>query len=336
MKKLITSILIVFIAFSGFSQSVVINYFDTDAYPQSIVYYPAKKQFIIGSMKTGQIGTVNEKGEYQVLLNDTSLIATSGLKIRGNDLYVLSGDLGYSSNSTAKSKYNVARLITIDLVQNKIKSVINMDSLFKGQHFVNDLAIDNAKNIYITDSYSPVIYKVDSLGKSSVFLNSDKFKGEGKGLNGLVYHTNGYLLAATANNGHLYKIDLRDSNRITEVEIEGNFKGINGLQFTENHLLVMSQAQGVNEVHILNSNNSWKTARVLRTDNYKYTYPGNSETVGNKIYIIDSNLEELNKPFGQSNSFSVRVIDLQKHFFKKNSKGKVKVGPLQKKKKQNQ
>ena len=98
----------------------------------------------------------------------------------------------------------------------------------------------------------------------------------------------------------------------------------------------MSQAQGHNQVHILNSNNSWKTARVLRTDNYKYIYPNKAETVGNKIYIVDSNLDELNRSAGHSNSFSVRVIDLQKRRLKKKrKKDEVEVGPIQRKRDRN-
>src|SRR5687768_7817053 len=102
MKIFLSFLLAVFIWANAQAQSFVINYFDSDVYSQSIVYYPVKKQFIVGSMKKGQIGSVNEKGEYTLLLKDSSLIATSGLKIKGNDLYVLSGDLGYSSNSSEK------------------------------------------------------------------------------------------------------------------------------------------------------------------------------------------------------------------------------------------
>jgi sugar lactone lactonase YvrE len=334
MKIFLYILMVVLFSADARSQSLVINYFNTDAYPQSIVYYPARNQFIVGSMKRGQIGSINEKGEYTVLLNDSSLVSSSGLKIRGNDLYVLSGDLGYSANSTEKSKYHMARLVKIDLKTNKISSVINLDTLFKGPHFVNDLAIDDTGNIYITDSYSPVIYKVQPNGKAFVWVNHDEFKSDGRNLNGIVYHKNGYLLVALSQSGKLYKIDASDSSKITEVEIEGDFKGVNGLQFTPNHLLVMSQAQGHNQVHILNSNNSWKTAKVLRTDNYKYIYPNKAETVGNKIYIMDSNVEDLNKSSGLTNSFAVRVIDLQKRLVKKNRKGKVTVGPVQRKKKQ--
>ena len=334
MKLFLYVLIAIFFSAKAPAQSLVINYFETDAYPQSLVYYPAKKQFIVGSMKKGQIGSVNEKGEYTVLLQDSVLIASSGLKIRGNDLYVLSGDLGYSANSSEKSKYNVARLVRIDLISNKISSVVNLDTLFKGPHFVNDLALDDAGNIYITDSYSPVIYKVKPDGKASVWVNSDYFKDEGRNLNGIVYHKNGYLLVSSIS-GQLYKIDIGDSSNLSEVEIKGDFRGVNGLQFTSSHLLVMSQAQGHNQVHILSSNDSWKTARVLRTDNYKYIYPNKAETVGNKIYVMDSNLDDLNKSTGQSNSFSVRVIDLQKRILKKNRKAKeVKVGPIQRKKKQ--
>lgn len=337
MKIYLSVLLAVFVSANCPAQSFVINYFDSDVYPQSIVYYPVTKQFIVGSMKKGQIGSVNEKGEYTLLLKDSSLIATSGLKIKGNDLYVLSGDLGYSSNSSEKSKYNVARLVKIDLKLNRITSVINLDTLFKGPHFVNDLAIDDQNNIYITDSYSPVIYKVEPDGKASVWVSSEFFKSEGRNLDGIVYHKNGYLLVSLSKTGQLYKIDLRDSNKLTEVEIKGNFKGVNGLQFTQNHLLVMSQAQGYNQVHILNSNDSWKTATVIRTDNYKYVHPNKAETVGNKIYILDSNLDELTKSSGQSNSFSVRVIDLQKKALrKKRDKEEVEVGPVQRTKRTKQ
>ncbi|WP_026898282.1 beta-propeller domain-containing protein [Daejeonella oryzae] len=333
MKNFLFICLVVCFAGNAQSQNLVINYFVSDIYPQSIAYYPAKKQFIVGSMKKGQIAAVNEKGEYTVLLNDSSLVATSGLKIKGNNLYVLSGDLGYSSYSSEKSKYNIARLVKIDLLSNKITSVINLDTLFKGPHFVNDLALDDAGNIYITDSYSPVIYKVDAQGQASVLVSSDYFKSDGRNLNGIVYHKHGYLLVALSKSGQLYKIDLKDSVKISEVEIQGNFKGVNGLQFTSNNLLVMSQAQGYNKVHIINSNNSWKNAKVLRTDNYKYIHPNTAETVGNKIYIVDSNLDDLNSGSGKSDSFSVRVIDLQKRFASKKRKTKeVTVGPIQRKK----
>ena len=335
MKSVLHLLLFLLISSNAWSQNLVINYYTTDVYPESIVYYPARNQFIVGSMKKGQIGAVNEKGEYTVLLTDSSLIATSGLKIKGNDLYALSGDLGYSSNSSEKSKYNVARLIKIDLKANKITSVINLDTLFKGRHFVNDLAIDDTGNIYITDSFSPVIYKVRPDGKASVWVNSDDFKSDGKNLNGIVYHKHGYILVALSQSGKLYKIEVADSSKITEVEIQGDFKGINGLRFTANHLLVMSQAQGYNRVHILNSNNSWKTGKVLRTDNYKYIHPNKAEAVGTKIYVVDSNVDELSKSTGQSNTFSVRVIDLQKRLTRKNRReGKVTVGPLERKKKQ--
>ena len=335
MKVLLNLLIALMLATGAFAQSMVVNYFDNDIYPQSIVYYPATKQFIVGSMKRGQIGSVNDKGEYKVLLKDSLLIATSGLKISGNTLYALTGDLGFSANSSEQSKFNVARLVTIDLLSNKITSVLNLDTLVKGRHFVTDLAIDDKKNIYITDSYSPVIYKVNPAGKASVWVNSEQFDGDGRNLNGIVYHKHGFLLVASKT-GQLYKINVRDSSQISEVEIEGDFKGVNGLQFTPNHLLVMSQAQGYNQVHILSSNNSWKTARVLRTDNYQYIYPNKAETVGNKIYIVDSNLDELNKSSGQSNSFSVRVIDLQKHrLTKKRKKDSVKVGPIQRKRDRN-
>jgi hypothetical protein len=61
-------------------------------------------------------------------------------------------------------------------------------------------------------------------------------------------------------------------------------------------------------------------------------YPNRAEAVGNRIYIVDSNLDDLSNSSKSANAFSVRVIDLQKRILKKNRKEKeVVVGPIQRK-----
>jgi hypothetical protein len=47
----------------------------------------------------------------------------------------------------------------------------------------NDLTFDTAGNIYITDSFSPVIYKVDTDYKVSILIQDPAFAGEGFNLN---------------------------------------------------------------------------------------------------------------------------------------------------------
>lgn len=334
MKKAVLFSICCLLSLNAFCQNMVINFYDTDIYPKGIAYYPARKMFIVSSMKKGQIGSVNDRGEYSLILQDSSLISTSGLKIKGNDLYVLTGDIGASVNSRPENKLNVARLIKINLLTNRIVAQYELGKLLPGPHFPDDLTLDDQNNVYITDSYAPVIYKVDSTGHASVFVQNEAFKDEQRTLKGIVYHKQGYLLVAMYRKGELYKIDLNNNNEVSQVDIAGDFPGANGLMFTPNYLLVMSQDGSRNKVHILGSNNSWKSARLLRTDNYNYRYPNNTAMVGHKIYVLDSDLSALGpaavKP--SSGSFSIRVIDLQKHpLIKKKRKGKVTIGPIKRK-----
>lgn len=55
----------------------------------------------------------------------------------------------------------------------------------------------------MTDSFAHAIYKISADGKPSVFSRSGKFKTEGIGLNGIVYHPAGFVLVSNSNTGHI-------------------------------------------------------------------------------------------------------------------------------------
>lgn len=118
-----------------------------------------------------------------------------------NNLWVCTGVPNHSMYSDSSTYKKLARLIALDLTSGRKTDDIDLSKLYEGKHFANDLVLDDAGNIYITDSYLPVIYKVDAQGKASVFVQHEMFKGEDVGLNGIVWDAKGFLLVINNSTG---------------------------------------------------------------------------------------------------------------------------------------
>src|SRR5690606_5669833 len=127
---------------------------------------------------------------------DTGLKSAYGLKVHpdGKTLYACIGDANYSIYSTPKTRKKMIRLIGLDIMSGKKTMDVDLSDLVAGEHFGNDIAFDSDNNIYMTDSYADVIYKITPEGQASVFSQNQMFKTEGISLNGIVYHPDGYLL----------------------------------------------------------------------------------------------------------------------------------------------
>jgi hypothetical protein len=97
---------------------------------------------------------------------------------------------------------------------------VDLGGLLPGMaHFANDLAIDPQGNAYITDSFSPIIYKVDVNGNASVFMANERFATQpGEfGFNGIVFHPSGYLIVAFSKENKLFKFPVANPSGFSEV-----------------------------------------------------------------------------------------------------------------------
>ena len=302
------------------SQNYVINYSVADLQPQSMVYYPAKKKFIISSTKQGLLGYIDDDGKYKLLIKDTLLTGASRMLVKDNFLYVLTS----SSNSSEPQKLAQSYVVKLNLKNKDIVSIIPLGKLHKAPSKTStDLAIDDIGTIYIIDEVAAVIYKVKPDGTSSILL-ANEFLSKAKSI---VYHKNGYLLVAADRN--LYKINLSD-NDFAKVNLEAEFNEINSLHFSPNYLLILAEGGNVNKVHILNSSNSWASAKLLRTDSWSYINPNSIAYVNYKIYVLDTQIQSVPATTLQSGNFSVHVTDMQKRTqSKKRRKGTVTVGELE-------
>ncbi len=286
-------------------------------YPEGTVFYNKENVFFVSSVRTGTIGKVDNKGNYKTFYEDSSLKSTFGMKIddKKNRLWVLASDPNklYSKYSDSSTLKKMIRLIGIDLNNGKKVADIDLSGLYQGKHFGNDLTLDNKGNIYVTDSYSPVIYKIDTNEKPSVFATSDLFKSEEIGLNGIVYNPLGFLLTVNDTNGYLLKVDINDPSKITKVKLKMFIPGADGILMNGNDL-VISQNKGANKALELSSNNNWVSAELKGATSAedRFAQPSTVTIMNGKVFLLNSKLNELqDSTIPKSKDFSLQLVQFQ-------------------------
>ncbi|RZL13202.1 MAG: hypothetical protein EOO62_08840 [Hymenobacter sp.] len=229
--------------------------------PEGIQYDAANQRFIVSSRAQGRIGTVRDDSTYTQLADDPRLVSTIGLNLDASRQRLLAAvsDIGVNTTrSTATTLRKLAALAIFNPSSGALTSYVDLGALRPTlPHFANDIAVDAQGNAYITDSLSPIIYKVDAQGVATVFLeNSQLSGGTGFGLNGIVYHPDGYLLTAKTSDGTLFKVPIANPSSFTTVATTQNLTGADGMLLLDNNtLLVVAGSQ--NTVFRMTSSNNW-------------------------------------------------------------------------------
>ncbi|MCP4050879.1 MAG: hypothetical protein GY730_09270 [bacterium] len=283
-------------------ESAQIDVRKDNLFPEGIAFHKQKDQYFLSSVKFGQIGKVSKNGVYEEFTKDPDLISTIGLHIDQNNklLFVCNSDPGASIKTSRNTQNKVAGLAVYSLQTGQRKHYFQLDKLFDGNHFANDVVTDKEGNAYVTDSFSPVIYKINlKTNKAEVFFTHDKFKGEGFNLNGIIYHPGGYLVVSKFNEGIFFKIPINQPDDFKQIQITTPLKGADGLVLIDNeHILVVQNTltdEGKNQIHILASSDHWKTAQI---NTQKIQASLNAPTTATKskkgsVYAINSYLDKL-------------------------------------------
>ena len=236
------------------------------------------------------------------------------MKVDGkrNLLWVCTGDPNYSRFKSAETFKKMARIVAIDLSTRKKVKDIDLSGLYEGNHFLNDLAFDNSGNVYVTDSFSPVIYRIDSKDKPTVWATNDLFKSKDVGLNGIAVHPSGVLLVAHNTDGAILRVDMKDPAKVQRVKIASFFPGADGMSIDSDGNLIVVQNKGVNTVFKLSSTDKWMSAKVTgRTAPEQLLQnPTTLSWNGSELFVLNAKLNELsdstNKP---SDEFSYQKVE---------------------------
>jgi DNA-binding beta-propeller fold protein YncE len=268
-------------------------------YPETIEVNPLTKRFLVSSVREGAVYGVGLDGKAKKFIQDDRLTSILGIAVdaRSNRLLVTNSDLGGGIRPSARGPKKEAGVGIYDLKSGGAIHYVDLLALRpEGDHLINGIAVDAQGNAYVTDSFSPVIYKVDSKGVASIFLQSEEFKGPGINLNGVVYHPDGFLLVVKKSTGALYRVPIADPQRFSRVNVATPFVGGDGLLLVGGDRLVViankTPTLASESAFVVASADSWRNAEVVESKKLGSVYPTTCAVLDGKLYGLSSHLDE--------------------------------------------
>lgn len=320
MRILKVFIITLFLSTLAFTNEMIVVQND-NLFPESISYDKKSKIFFVSSLNKGEIWSVAKDGTKNLFVRDKRIVSAFGILVdeTNNRLLVCVSDIGVASKSSEATTAKLAALIIYDLESKKELFYHDLSSLSTKltATLVNDVTLDSTGNIYVTDSFFPRIYKIDTDGKAKIWMESNNWKSsEGQfGLNGITYHPNGFIIVSHYETKTLYKIDIKVPKKMQKIEVKNNaINGVDGMLLTDSKTLyvVNNNFSGVdsgNGVYKLQSTDNWKTAKVVKSMQTGTTSPTSLTQKEKDVYLLHSKILYM---FGgsdeESKSFEIEKI----------------------------
>jgi sugar lactone lactonase YvrE len=276
-----------------------IKFSSQNSYPESVTFSAKQDVFLLGSVRQGLVAKLDHAGKYTPFIADNRLISTAGLLVDDarNTLWVTNSDPGVGERTATATQGKLAAIATYDATTGKPRLYFDLGSLSAGSHFANDVTLDADGNAYITDSFAPIVYKIDTAGKASIFAQNPMFHtGDGFNLNGIAWHKDGYLLVDKYNTGELFRVSTSNPTDIEPVKLPEALPGADGIHLVDGEHLIVAQNLGKDRIVELTSTDGWKSATIVRTKQGEASMPTAPITVGRDIYVLDSRLDTLFDP----------------------------------------
>ncbi|MBC7919693.1 MAG: gluconolaconase [Ferruginibacter sp.] len=277
-----------------------IDFYREGLYPEGVSYDEPRKRFLVGSLRQGSIGAVLPDGTYFPLATDEALISTVGLVVDKNRVLAAVSDPGSGVRTNPQTRGRLAALGIYNVVNGNRIAFVNLGALRPNlPHFANDVAVDPLGNAYVTDSFSPLIYRVDPQGNPSVLVEDSTFAvGPGQfGLNGIVYHPDGYLIVAFSRAGKLYKVSLTRPSTIQEINLGLTLPSPDGLRLTKDgkFLVVVNNQRGTAPGRVLafRGSDNWTSGTLVNEFTAEATFPTTATLVGKGVYVVYAKLNQV-------------------------------------------
>ncbi len=277
--------------------------------PEGIEYDKNDNTFLLSSLNAKPILKVNTDGSSKPFTSGEKFpLSTAGLQVdyKRNRLLVAGFNGLEIMDNNPKTK-GTSHLRIYNLKTGILEKDINLSHLVPNAsaYFANDLTVDNKGNVYITDWYAQVVYKVDTNGNASLFWKNDT--GIPSGSNGIDFHKDGYLLVSMLNvnkKGHytdfaLVKIPLNNPTMAKVVKIDDSrFSAFDGMVINQDGNVVgvtnNQKTPGGNMLIELNSDDNWKSAKVINSKSITASTTL-AITPENKNYVLNQDFTKPNK-----------------------------------------
>ncbi len=279
---------------------------ETSLYPEGIVYSALTEKTYIGSYFKGKILTLDLDGTMNDFIIDETLVAVVGIAVdeANNRLLVCNSDAGISLKSDPSTIGQLAEVIVYNLTTGEKIKTINLNGLYQGGNFLNDLVQDNSGNFYVTDSFSPVIYKINTNDEPSVFVTHSDFQApQGAfGLNGIVFHPDNYLIVGKSFGGLLYKVPLSNPTNVQDVTLNTSVNSLDGLLLSDNNTLVLvsnnfTGAPFDEAIYKIETTDNWTSGTITNiVTDLDGRYPTTMTSIKHHLFVTFGYFPELIDP----------------------------------------
>ena len=277
-------------------------------YPEGISWDDTHKRFLVTSLRKGEVGAVSDDGTYTTFATDPRMICSVGIKVDPvrDRVLVCNSDGGAGEKSSKETTGKIAALAVFQLSTGNLISYVDLAKGVEGGHFCNDIAIADDGTAYITDSFSPIVYKVDTNYNASVLINDQTFTGPAFNLNGIVVKDN-YLLVDKMNSGQIFKIPLDNPQSFTEVNLPEKLEGADGMLWAPDgslivignnnaHVGITASETPLNAVLRLTSDDNWQSANIKGKEDTGDVFASTGTLRDGQIYVTHAMLHVLFNP----------------------------------------
>jgi sugar lactone lactonase YvrE len=176
--------------------------------------------------------------------------------------------------------------------------------------FVNDVVVAPNGDVFATDSYRPVLYRVPAdTGEAEVFVDFDGTAfayQDGFNANGIAITEDGrYLVVVASNTGRLYRIDVatRDVSEIA-LDVEPLIGG-DGLVLAGHTLYVVQN--GPDQVSVVTLSEDASEGRLERViDDERFASAATAALVGDRLLVVNAQFAAMET--GPELPFTVAVV----------------------------
>ena len=261
--------------------------------PEGVEYDTANGRLLTGSLSEGSIFQIHSDGRLTTMVSDPELVSSVGIEAdepRGRLLVANSDVSVFQGDGAGQAKLGVYDLATGERIAMVDLAAVLADAPADSVYFANDVAVGDDGTAYVTDTRMNVIYRVGTDYDASVLSRFEPM--EGLGLNGIVYHTSGYLLAAGG--ATLWKVPVDDPTGTTQVILPEAIPGQDGMVWTADGLLAIV-SNSDNRVVALRSVDEWATAELAGVGAYE-VQATTAAVVDGEIYVVHPHFADEDPP----------------------------------------
>lgn len=270
-----------------------------DIYPESLAHDAKSGKLFVGSFYNGNVVQF-AKGKPSVFVPGSrdDIHSVTGIAVDSSHrrMWLCNSEAGASAKSTPGT-VGKAFVHVYDVDNGRLLKKIPLSDDVGG-HFCNDIVLSRDGSAYVTDSFSPIIWKVSADLTAQAWLVNDQFKGEGFNLNGIqLTPDERYLLVNKMNTGKVFRVGVQDKS-VVDVKLDRPIEGGDGMQLVSSHALLVVEGFGAKQPGIakLKFNTDYTTATIEdKVTSAAFDTPTAVRQISTSVYVVNSRFNHLFK-----------------------------------------